>query len=61
MLQDQWQLPLAARRHIPGLPPDRADVITTGMAIYEAIMLRFGFAELQISTRGLRYWALLQR
>jgi exopolyphosphatase/pppGpp-phosphohydrolase len=60
LLEAQWQLPLAARRKIPGLPPDRADVILTGMAIYEAIMERFGFARLHISTRGLRYWALLQ-
>ena len=60
MLEEQWQLPLAGRRKTPGLPPDRADVILTGMAIYEAIMERFGFARLRISTRGLRYWALLQ-
>jgi len=60
LLEAQWQLPLAARRKTPGLPPDRADVILTGMAIYEAIMDRFGFARLHISTRGLRYWALLQ-
>jgi exopolyphosphatase/guanosine-5'-triphosphate,3'-diphosphate pyrophosphatase len=61
MLEQQWQLPLASRRNIPGLPPDRADVIATGMAIYEANMERFGFERLEISTRGLRYWALLQR
>jgi exopolyphosphatase/guanosine-5'-triphosphate,3'-diphosphate pyrophosphatase len=60
LLEEQWQLPLAGRRKTPGLPPDRADVIVTGMAIYEAIMDRFGFARLRISTRGLRYWALLQ-
>ncbi len=60
LLEAQWQLPLASRRKTAGLPPDRADVILTGMAIYEAIMERFGFARLQISTRGLRYWALLQ-
>ena len=60
LLEEQWQLPLAGRRKTPGLPPDRADVILTGIAIYEAIMDRFGFARLQISTRGLRYWALLQ-
>ena len=60
MLEEQWQLPLAGRRKTPGLPPDRADVILTGMAIYEAIMDRFGFVRLRISTRGLRYWALLQ-
>jgi exopolyphosphatase/pppGpp-phosphohydrolase len=34
-------------------------VILTGMAIYEAIMARFRFEQLRISTRGLRYWALL--
>jgi exopolyphosphatase/guanosine-5'-triphosphate,3'-diphosphate pyrophosphatase len=61
MLEAQWQLPLASRRKIPGLPPDRADVIATGIAIYEAIMERFGFVRLRVSTRGLRYWALLQR
>jgi exopolyphosphatase/guanosine-5'-triphosphate,3'-diphosphate pyrophosphatase len=60
LLEAQWQLPLAGRRKTPGLPPDRADVILTGMAIYEAIMERFGFVRLHISTRGLRYWALLQ-
>ena len=60
LLEEQWQLPLASRRKTPGLPPDRADVILTGIAIYEAIMDRFGFARLQISTRGLRYWALLE-
>jgi exopolyphosphatase/guanosine-5'-triphosphate,3'-diphosphate pyrophosphatase len=60
MLEQQWRLPLADRRKIPGLPPDRADVIAAGIAIYEAIMDRFGFSKLRISTRGLRYWALLQ-
>ncbi len=59
-LKTLWRLPLARRREIPGLPADRADVILTGTAIYEAIMERFGFTRLRISTRGLRYWALLQ-
>ena len=60
LLEKLWQLPLAARRETPGIPSDRADVIVTGMAIYEAIMDRLEFARLRISTRGLRYWALLQ-
>jgi exopolyphosphatase/guanosine-5'-triphosphate,3'-diphosphate pyrophosphatase len=60
MLEELWQLPLAARRKTPGLPPDRADVIVTGIAIHEAIMARFSFPRLRVSTRGLRYWALLQ-
>jgi exopolyphosphatase/guanosine-5'-triphosphate,3'-diphosphate pyrophosphatase len=59
LLEQQWQLPLALRRETPGLPPDRADVILTGIAIYESIMDRFAFQNLRISTRGLRYWALL--
>lgn len=58
-LQEQWQMTLAQRQQIIGMPPNRGDVILTGMAIYEAIMLQFGMTELNVSTRGLRYWALL--
>lgn len=54
-----WSLPLAARRKIVGLPPNRADVILIGVAIYVAIMERFAFSELGVSTRGLRFGALL--
>jgi exopolyphosphatase / guanosine-5'-triphosphate,3'-diphosphate pyrophosphatase len=50
-----WSLPLQERREIIGLPPNRADVILTGAAIYEAVMQQFGFEELRLSTRGLRF------
>src|SRR5437660_1063107 len=53
-------LPLAERKHIIGLPPNRADVILPGAAIYEAIMEEFDFTELRISTRGLRFAAAMQ-
>jgi len=53
-----WQMSLADRQRIPGLPPKRADVILTGIAIYQQIMEQFGFSELRVSTRGLRYSAL---
>src|SRR2546425_769740 len=33
-----WSQPLAARKQIPGLPPNRADVILMGVAIYEVVM-----------------------
>lgn len=59
-LERLWSLPLARRRQIPGLPPERADVILTGVLIYEAVMARFGFPALRVSTRGLRYAALLE-
>lgn len=58
-MEQLWSLPLADRRQIVGLPPKRADVILTGVAIYEAVMEEFGFAELRFSTRGLRFAALL--
>ena len=60
-LESQWLMTLAERQKIPGLPPNRGDVILTGMAIYEAVMELFGFQNLIVSTRGLRFWALLQR
>ncbi|MEI8291937.1 MAG: Ppx/GppA phosphatase family protein [Verrucomicrobiota bacterium] len=54
-----WRLPLAERREIPGLPKNRADVILTGVLIYEAVMEEFGFQQLFISTRGLRFAAVM--
>lgn len=54
-----WQLPLAERKEIPGLPKNRADVILTGVLIYEMVMREFDFQELRISTRGLRFAALM--
>jgi exopolyphosphatase/guanosine-5'-triphosphate,3'-diphosphate pyrophosphatase len=56
-----WTTPLAERKKIIGLPPDRADVILYGAAIYEAVMERFKFGELRVSTRGLRFGAVLER
>jgi Exopolyphosphatase len=54
-----WSLPLEERKHVVGLPPNRADVILMGVAIYEAIMEDFGFSDLRISTRGLRFAAVI--
>ena len=54
-----WSLPLAERKEIPGLPKARADVILTGVIIYEAVMAEFGFKQLRISTRGLRFAAVM--
>jgi exopolyphosphatase/guanosine-5'-triphosphate,3'-diphosphate pyrophosphatase len=54
-----WKLPLAERKEIPGLPKLRADVILTGVLIYEAVMEEFHFKELRVSTRGLRFAAVM--
>jgi exopolyphosphatase/guanosine-5'-triphosphate,3'-diphosphate pyrophosphatase len=58
-VQRLWSLPLEARKEIVGLPRNRADVILTGTVIYEAIMQHLGFTRLRISTRGLRFGAVL--
>jgi exopolyphosphatase / guanosine-5'-triphosphate,3'-diphosphate pyrophosphatase len=54
-----WKLPLAERKEIPGLPKNRADVILTGVLIFEVVMAEFGFSELRVSTRGLRFAAVM--
>src|SRR2546427_6502437 len=54
-----WSLPLVERKKTAGLPVDRADVILTGVAIYQVLMELFGFPDLRVSTRGLRFAAVL--
>jgi len=54
-----WSLPLAERKEIIGLPKLRADVILTGVVIYEVVMEEFGFKLLRVSTRGLRFAAVM--
>ena len=54
-----WRLPLAERKEIVGLPKLRADVILTGVVIYEMVMAEFGFEQLRVSTRGLRFAAVM--
>jgi len=54
-----WELPLTQRQDIVGLPRKRADVILAGAAIVEAVMECLGFRELRVSTRGLRFAAVM--
>jgi len=58
-MTELWQRSVEQRRQLPGLPPKRADIMPFGVAIYEAVMAYFGFGEVYVSTRGLRYGALL--
>jgi exopolyphosphatase/guanosine-5'-triphosphate,3'-diphosphate pyrophosphatase len=57
-LEHLWNLSLADRREVSGLPPNRADVILMGTMIFAAVMEEFELNELRISTRGLRFAAL---
>lgn len=49
---------LAERMAIPGLPKKRADVIVAGAIILRVAMERFGFDEVVVSDKGVR-WGLL--
>jgi exopolyphosphatase/guanosine-5'-triphosphate,3'-diphosphate pyrophosphatase len=46
-------LPLAERREVPGLEPERAPVIVTGAAILLETMRHFGLSEIEVSERDL--------
>jgi exopolyphosphatase/guanosine-5'-triphosphate,3'-diphosphate pyrophosphatase len=58
-LERLWSLPLEARKQTIGLPSNRADVILMGVAVYQAVMEEFGLPELRVTTRGLRFAALM--
>jgi exopolyphosphatase/guanosine-5'-triphosphate,3'-diphosphate pyrophosphatase len=51
---------LVERRQVPGLPPDRADIIVAGGAVTVFAMETLAAFELTVSTRNLRYGALLE-
>ena len=54
-------LPLRERKAIPGLPPERADVILAGATILLHSLLRLGSDRIWVSCHGLRYGILLDR
>ncbi|MFO0900083.1 MAG: Ppx/GppA phosphatase family protein [Pirellulales bacterium] len=48
-----------ARRSVPGLSPDRADIIVPGLAIIDRVMRRFGINLVQVHNRGVQDGLLL--
>jgi len=53
-------LPLAERRELPGLDPDRAPVIVAGAVIVDEVMKRYDLDELEVSERDLLHGAALE-
>jgi exopolyphosphatase/guanosine-5'-triphosphate,3'-diphosphate pyrophosphatase len=53
-------LPLAVRRALPGLEPERAPMIVAGAIIVDEILRRYGLNELEVSERDLLHGAALQ-
>jgi len=48
------KMPVRARRGMPGMTPDRADIIVAGLSIIDALMKRFRVNTLAVHTRGVR-------
>jgi exopolyphosphatase/guanosine-5'-triphosphate,3'-diphosphate pyrophosphatase len=53
------KLPLKERAGVPGLSPDRADIIVAGLAIVDRVMDRFEVNSVQVHNRGVRDGLLL--
>ena len=47
-------LPLAERKNVAGLNPERADIIIAGAAVLDTLMEQLSINELRVSNRGLR-------
>jgi len=54
VIQLLCSLPLEERKKIPGINPDRADIIIAGAAVIETLMQELDIPEIGISDRGLR-------
>jgi exopolyphosphatase / guanosine-5'-triphosphate,3'-diphosphate pyrophosphatase len=59
MLDRLRKMPLKARRQMPGLAPDRVDIIVAGIAVVDRLMRRFNVNLLQVHSRGVRDGLLL--
>jgi exopolyphosphatase/guanosine-5'-triphosphate,3'-diphosphate pyrophosphatase len=54
VIEKLCEVPLEERKKIPGINPDRADIIIAGAAILDAIMGELGISEIRVSDRSLR-------
>jgi exopolyphosphatase / guanosine-5'-triphosphate,3'-diphosphate pyrophosphatase len=59
LVQRLEAMPLAQRKKVPGLPPERADIIVAGGVVFLAAMGVLGANEITASIRNLRHGALL--
>lgn len=55
------RMTLEERKNVPGLPPQRADIIVPGIAIFSTIMEIIKKQEIIVSRRGLKYGVLLKK
>ena len=60
IVSDLKKKTLSQRKRIPGLKPERADVILAGALILLEAMQHFKFNETLVSGRGVRFGLILQ-
>jgi exopolyphosphatase/guanosine-5'-triphosphate,3'-diphosphate pyrophosphatase len=53
-------LPLAERRDVPGLDPDRAPTIVAGVVVLARALAAFGLAKVEVSERDILWGAALE-
>jgi exopolyphosphatase/guanosine-5'-triphosphate,3'-diphosphate pyrophosphatase len=54
------EAPLETRREIPGLSPDRADIIVAGATVISRLVKRLGTQQIVVNERGIRDGLMLQ-
>lgn len=54
VLDNLRKMPLRDRQHVPGLNPDRADIIVAGLVLVDALMKRLGVNKLLVHEGGIR-------
>jgi exopolyphosphatase / guanosine-5'-triphosphate,3'-diphosphate pyrophosphatase len=59
-LEQLASMPVAVRRLLPGLEPERAPVIVGGALIVDEVLRRYGLHELEVSERDLLHGAALE-
>jgi exopolyphosphatase / guanosine-5'-triphosphate,3'-diphosphate pyrophosphatase len=59
LLERLRKMPLKTRRALPGLSPDRVDIIVPGLAVIDRLMRRLKVNRLQVHDRGVRDGLLL--
>jgi exopolyphosphatase / guanosine-5'-triphosphate,3'-diphosphate pyrophosphatase len=60
MCSELSSMPLAARRRVPGLHPDRAPTIVAGVVILIQLMRAFDLAEIEVSEHDILYGAAIE-
>jgi len=60
LIDDLASMPVAKRGNVPGIKPDRGDVILGGAVVLSALMEAGGFDALEVSEEGLREGAFFE-